>query len=98
MRHVPQYPRFDSEHGRRTAGHRIPKQTAQPCSAKDLIAKAGLTVREAIREKGAPYAELGLDNPALSDDELLDAMLALVKWQRVFIRSGSLVPLLAQCI
>lgn len=43
---------------------------------KDIIAKAGLTVREAIREKGTPYAELGLDNPALTDDELLDAMLA----------------------
>jgi arsenate reductase len=33
-------------------------------------------VRDAIREKGTPYVELGLDNPALSDDELLDAMLA----------------------
>lgn len=43
---------------------------------KDMIAKAGLTVRAAIREKGTPYAELGLDNPALTDDELLDAMLA----------------------
>jgi arsenate reductase len=43
---------------------------------KELIAKAGLTVREALREKGTPYAELGLDNPALSDDALLDAMLA----------------------
>lgn len=43
---------------------------------KDLIAKAGLTVRETLREKGTPYAELGLDNPALTDDELLDAMLA----------------------
>jgi arsenate reductase len=42
---------------------------------EDLIAKAGLTVREAIREKGTPYAELGLDDPTLSDDELLDAML-----------------------
>lgn len=42
---------------------------------KAMIAKAGLTVREAIREKGTPYAELGLDNPALSDDQLLDAML-----------------------
>lgn len=43
---------------------------------RQLIAKAGLTVREAIREKGTPYAELGLDNRALSDDALLDAMLA----------------------
>lgn len=41
----------------------------------DLVAKAGLTVREAIREKGTPYAELGLDDPTLIDEELLDAML-----------------------
>lgn len=39
-----------------------------------IIADAGLTVREAIREKGTPYAELGLDDPALTDDQLLDAM------------------------
>lgn len=43
---------------------------------KDMIAKAGLNVRDAIRQKGTPYAELGLDNPALSDDALLDAMMA----------------------
>ncbi|RCS25665.1 arsenate reductase (glutaredoxin) [Phyllobacterium salinisoli] len=42
---------------------------------KSMIEKAGLSVREAIREKGTPYVELGLDNPALSDDALLDAML-----------------------
>ncbi|PWE53629.1 arsenate reductase (glutaredoxin) [Metarhizobium album] len=41
-----------------------------------MIADADLTVREAIREKGTPYAELGLDNPDLTDDQLLDAMLA----------------------
>lgn len=40
-----------------------------------MIADAGLTVREAIREKGTPYAELGLDNPELTDGQLLDAML-----------------------
>ncbi|CAN7268271.1 arsenate reductase (glutaredoxin) [Rhizobium sp. LjRoot254] len=40
-----------------------------------MIAAAGLTVREAIREKGTPYAELGLDNPDLADAQLLDAML-----------------------
>ncbi|MEC4718101.1 arsenate reductase (glutaredoxin) [Noviherbaspirillum sp. CPCC 100848] len=43
---------------------------------KELIAQAGLTVREAIREKGTPYAELGLDNPLLTEEQLLDAMLA----------------------
>lgn len=41
-----------------------------------MIADAGLTVREAIREKGTPYAELGLANPNLTDDQLLDAMIA----------------------
>jgi len=40
-----------------------------------MIADAGLSVREAIREKGTPFAELGLDNPDLTDDQLLDAML-----------------------
>jgi arsenate reductase (glutaredoxin) len=42
----------------------------------ELIARAGLTVRELVRQKGTPYAELGLDDPALSDDQLLDAMMA----------------------
>jgi len=41
-----------------------------------MIADAGLTVREAIREKGTPYAELGLDNPDLTGERLLDAMIA----------------------
>ena len=41
-----------------------------------IISQAGLSVREALREKGTPYAELSLDNPALSDDALLDAMMA----------------------
>jgi len=40
-----------------------------------LIKGAGLTVREALRQKGSPYAELGLGNEKLSDDDLLDAMM-----------------------
>lgn len=42
----------------------------------DLIQRAGLSVREAVREKGTPFVELGLDNPATADDQLIDAMLA----------------------
>lgn len=42
---------------------------------KNMIAQAGLAVREAIREKGTPYADLGLADPALGDDALLDAMM-----------------------
>jgi len=41
-----------------------------------LIQRAGLTPRGLLREKGTPYAELGLDDPALSDEQILDAMLA----------------------
>jgi arsenate reductase (glutaredoxin) len=42
----------------------------------DMIAKAGLTVREAMRSKEQVFTDLGLDDPALTDDALLDAMLA----------------------
>ncbi|MFW7342292.1 arsenate reductase (glutaredoxin) [Pollutimonas sp. H1-120] len=42
----------------------------------DLIQSAGLTVRQALREKGTPFLELGLDDPALTDAQLLDAMQA----------------------
>lgn len=41
-----------------------------------LIAAMGIPVREALREKGTPFAELGLGDPSLSDDALIDAMLA----------------------
>lgn len=40
-----------------------------------MISDAGLTVRQAIREKGTPYVELGLADPKLTDGQLLDAML-----------------------
>ena len=43
---------------------------------RQLIARMGVSVREVIREKGTPYHELGLDNPDLTDDQLLDAMMA----------------------
>jgi arsenate reductase len=42
----------------------------------DLIHRMGVPVRGVLREKGTPYAELGLDDASLSDDRLLDAMIA----------------------
>lgn len=39
-----------------------------------LLERAGLSVRQVLREKGTPYAELGLGDPTLSDDQLLDAI------------------------
>lgn len=43
---------------------------------QDMIRQAGLRVREALRQKEALYSELQLDRPELSDDDLLDAMIA----------------------
>ena len=40
-----------------------------------LIARAGITARDLLREKGTPYAELGLADPALTEDQLIDAMM-----------------------
>ena len=42
----------------------------------DLIRRAGLTVRAVLRERGTPYASLGLGDPGLAEDHLLDAMMA----------------------
>lgn len=41
-----------------------------------LITRAGLTPRALLRDKGTPYAALGLDDPSLTDESLLDAMMA----------------------
>lgn len=41
-----------------------------------LIARMGIGARALLREKGTPYAELGLADPSLGDEQLLDAMLA----------------------
>jgi arsenate reductase len=41
-----------------------------------LIAAMGISVRDLLRQKGTPYEELGLRNPDLTDDQLLDQMMA----------------------
>ena len=43
---------------------------------QELIAAMGIAPRALLREKGTPYAVLGLADPTLGDDTLLDAMLA----------------------
>ena len=43
---------------------------------KELAAAMGVPVRALLREKGTPYAELGLGDPKWSDDQLLDFMIA----------------------
>jgi len=41
---------------------------------KRMLAAMGQTARDVIRRKEALYGELGLDDPALSEDQLIDAM------------------------
>lgn len=41
---------------------------------QDLAKRAGVRVRELLREKAPPYAELNLADPALGEDQLLDAI------------------------
>ncbi len=43
---------------------------------ESLLERAGIRPRALLREKGTPYAELGLDNSELSDAQLIDAMMA----------------------
>ena len=54
--------------------HVIDYQKCPPTTAllKQLLARAGLSVRDILRRKGTPYDELGLDDPRLSDEALLD--------------------------
>ncbi|SKC01626.1 arsenate reductase (glutaredoxin) [Sphingopyxis flava] len=43
---------------------------------EQLIERAGIAPRDLLRQKGTPYADLGLDNTDLADSELVDAMVA----------------------
>ncbi len=50
------------------------KTTPARDTLRALARQAGLPLRALRREKGTPYAELGLDDPALGDEPLLDAI------------------------
>ena len=56
--------------------HVIDYQKCPPSRAllEQLLARAGLGVRDLLRRKGTPFDELGLDDPELSDDELFAAI------------------------
>jgi arsenate reductase len=42
---------------------------------ESLIVRAGISARALLREKGSPFAEMGLGNPDLSDEQLVEAMM-----------------------
>jgi arsenate reductase len=43
---------------------------------KELIKAMGIGPRDLLRRKGTPYDELGLDDESLTDEQLVDAMVA----------------------
>ena len=54
---------------------RVVEYLKTPPSSEELrrlLAEMGMPVRQLLREKGTPYAELGLADPKWSDDQLLD--------------------------
>ena len=58
--------------------HVIAYLDSPPTRAKqaELIERMRISPRTLLRRKGTPYEELGLDNPQLTDDELIDLMIA----------------------
>jgi arsenate reductase len=65
----------------RTSGQepRIIKYLKTPPSRNELVSligRMGISARDLLRRKGTPYDDLKLDDPALTDDQLIDAMMA----------------------
>lgn len=52
------------------------KQPPSRQELKRLLDRMGVRPRDVLREKGTPYAELGLADPSLPDDAIIDAMMA----------------------
>ncbi len=50
------------------------KQPPDRATLKALLHKMGKPLRAILRKRGTPYEELGLDNPALTDEQLFDAV------------------------
>src|SRR5450830_1804860 len=76
MRDFAQHAGLDSPYRRRATHRSVPANTPTRPELETLITAMGMPVRELMRAKEAVYQELGLDNPALSDNALIDAMLA----------------------
>jgi arsenate reductase len=58
---------------------RVIEYLKNPPSREELVSLIGrmaIPVRDLLRRKGTPYDELGLDDPTLGDDQLIDAMMA----------------------
>ena len=76
MRHVPQRAGDDPASGEEPVVVEYLKDPPTRERLKALISAMGIFVRALLREKGTPYAALGLADPKWTDDELLDFMTA----------------------
>ncbi|MFL1461671.1 arsenate reductase (glutaredoxin) [Roseococcus sp. DSY-14] len=68
------------------------RQPPDAAALRDALARTGLPARALLRRKGAPFAELGLDDPALDEEALIAAMLAhpiLIERPLVFTARGA---------
>ena len=76
MRHVAQHARLIRNAG--VEPHVVEYLKTPPSRALlvELIDRASMRPRDLLREKGTPYAELGLSDTSLSNDALVDAMMA----------------------
>jgi arsenate reductase (glutaredoxin) len=52
------------------------KTPPSPAELLGLVRRMGVTLRDVLRRKGTPYDALGLDDPTLTDEALLDAIAA----------------------
>jgi arsenate reductase len=76
LRHLAQHAGHDPAKRRRPEVIEYLKNPASRARLIELIKAMGIPVCALLREKGTPYAELGLGDPKWSDDELIDLMLA----------------------
>lgn len=76
LRYLSQHPCGDPQCRDRAPCRRISEVPPSIALLEPLIARMGITPRDLLREKGTPYAELGLGSPFLSEETLIDAMMA----------------------
>ncbi len=72
MRHLTQDLGALAGRGLGAPGHRVSEDPASREDLVEILAKAGISIRDLLRRRGTSYDELGLDDPKWSDDQLID--------------------------
>ena len=74
LRHVAQRAGRHSGQGHRASGRPLSHRSAERSANQGRWKEAGISARELLRRRGTPYDELKLDNPKLTDAQLVAAM------------------------